>query len=59
MDQVKLRAPKGASSASFGGEEFKVEKGWVTVPTEAVAALVEHGFRTLGDEPEHEKQEGA
>lgn len=54
MDKVKLKAPQGVTSASFGGEEFQVNKaGIVTVPPEAVAALADHGFKPVaGAEPE-------
>jgi|GEM_PF-3623267 len=47
---AKLKAPKGCTSCSVGGEEFAVKKGYVTVPDEAVAELIPHGFITEVDE---------
>ncbi|QDD62652.1 hypothetical protein EJD96_00085 (plasmid) [Herbaspirillum seropedicae] len=50
-DTVKLKAPKGASSVSVLGEEYKVVKGLVTVLAEHVAHLVGLGFTSPdGDE---------
>jgi len=46
---TKLKAPEGVTSASFGGEEFTVKKGVVTVPDEAAAALCELGFVRIAD----------
>jgi hypothetical protein len=43
-DQVKLDAPADAAQVSWKGEEFTVEGGSVSVPTEAVADLAAHGF---------------
>ena len=41
---VKLAAPDDVSFASWNGQEFAVEDGLVTVPSEAADALAEHGF---------------
>lgn len=51
MEQVELKAPKGVASVSFGGEEFAVNKGLVTVPAAAVPDLVAQGF-FAPDQPE-------
>lgn len=47
---AKLKAPAGCSSCSFEGESYQVKKGYVNVPTEAVSALVSHGFVSVEDE---------
>lgn len=50
---VRLRAPEGATSCSWNGESFAVDKkGWVKVPEAAAGDLVAHGFITPGDVPE-------
>lgn len=41
---MKLKAPEGCTGCSFGGQEYKVKKGIVDVPDEALFALREHGF---------------
>lgn len=48
---VKMKAPEtNKSGAGFGGEFFPIdEKGCVTVPAEAVAALQGHGFIVAED----------
>jgi hypothetical protein len=44
MADVKLKAPKGCTGLSFDGAEYVPDKrGFVTVPEEAVPALIEHG----------------
>lgn len=49
---VKMMNETGGG-ASFGGEDFPANsRGVVTVPGEAVAALMEHGFKIVKDEPE-------
>jgi hypothetical protein len=49
---IKLKAPKGASGCSFGGQFFEVDKkGFVSVPPGAVEALTAHGY---GAEPEED-----
>ncbi|MEN6630533.1 MAG: hypothetical protein ABFC42_12905 [Sulfuricella sp.] len=45
---AKLTAPNGVTGCSFDGTEYKVKKGVVDVPDEAVAALFPHGFRQAG-----------
>lgn len=44
---IKLKAPENVSSASVGGQEFAVKRGFVTVPEEAIASLLELGFKEL------------
>ena len=47
---AKMKAPPGAVSASFDGEEFAVSKrGFVDVPAKAIPALMEHGFNPVDD----------
>lgn len=42
---LKMKAPRGnKSGASYDGKFYPVEKGFVTVPDEAVEALQNHGF---------------
>ena len=41
---VKMKTPEGMTGCSFGGEEFEVESGHVTVPQEAVGDLMCHGL---------------
>lgn len=43
-----LNAPKGATSCSWGGNEYEVVEGLVEVPAEAVHDLQAHGY-TTGD----------
>lgn len=45
---AKLTAPAGVTGCSFDGAEYKVKKGVVDVPDEAVDALSSHGFRPVG-----------
>lgn len=42
--QYTMNAPKGATGCSFDGKEYKVEKGQVTIPEEAVTSLMDHGY---------------
>ena len=52
MATIKMKAPAGnKSGAGFGGEFYKVKKGFVEVPEAAAAELTAHGF-TLEDEGE-------
>lgn len=46
---VKLKAPEGCGSASVAGAQYEVKKGFVSVPDEAVLALLDHGFTVAGD----------
>lgn len=57
MDTIKLKAPEGVTSASFNGQEFKVEAdGTVTVPVDAALQLYSHNFANApADEPAAEK----
>lgn len=42
---VNMKAPDGTTGCSVGGESYKVDKkGFVEVPEEAVADLMQHGF---------------
>lgn len=42
---VKMKAPAGATDVSFGGQNFKVDKGGVVeVPAEAELTLFQFGF---------------
>lgn len=44
-NMIKLKAPEGASSVHFGGEDYEVKKGFVEVPEAAVEALTgAHGY---------------
>jgi hypothetical protein len=49
---AKLKAPDNCTSCSFNEEVFEVDdKGTVTVPEEAVADLLDHGFTIASAEP--------
>lgn len=49
---IKLKAPFGHTSVSFGGNQFSVtEDGTVQVPPEAVQALRGFGFTDVPAEP--------
>ena len=52
MANAKLKAPKGMTSVSIGGEEFEVVRGMVSVPVEAIPDLIGHGFVGVQDETE-------
>ena len=58
---VKMKVPEGCSGCSFAGENFKPSrKGFVTVPEEAVAELIPHGFVVDGavvEEPPDEMEQ--
>ena len=47
---AKLKAPAGCTGCSFEGQSYAVKKGFVTVPAEAVASLIPHGFINIVDE---------
>lgn len=51
---AKLKAPEGATSAGFDGETFEVVNGIITVPHEAVAALIPHGYEPIGQTDEQD-----
>ena len=42
---IKLTAPENHCCVGFGGSEYAVKDGAVTVPEAAVAALAAHGYR--------------
>jgi len=51
---TKLKAPEGCASCSHDGETYETDAdGIVTVPAEAVEALLSHGF-AAADAPETE-----
>ena len=54
---MKMKAPKGCTGCSFGGNEYPAKKGVVDVPDEALAALLEHGFEPV--EPTDEEIKAA
>jgi hypothetical protein len=41
---VKMRAPAGCTSMSFGGESYTIIDGFVVVPDAALIPLMAHGF---------------
>lgn len=43
--EAVMKAPKGATSVTFDGEEFTVENGYIVVPTKACAELESFGYR--------------
>ena len=48
---AKLKAPDNCGGFSHQGEEFKVIKGYITIPDDnmdAIMASLSHGFRTTG-----------
>jgi len=47
---IKLKAPQGACSASFNGEEYLVVDGFVDVPDNAAEPLASHGFHEATDD---------
>lgn len=47
---IKLKAPAGATSASYNGEEYQVADGFVDVPDNAADALASHGFSIPTDD---------
>jgi hypothetical protein len=53
MDAIKLQAPEGVTSASVGGQEYRVDDvGQVDVPSEHAVTLYGFGF---GNAPEPTK----
>ncbi len=43
--KAAMVAPSGSTGCSFGGESYDAdEDGFVVVPVEAVATLMDHGF---------------
>jgi len=48
MEQVQLKVPDGVSSVSYGGTEYAVTKGAVSVPADAAADLLQQGFVLAG-----------
>jgi hypothetical protein len=59
-ENVKVKAPKGCTSMSWGGEEFTVnKKGIASVPAEAVEDLRAHGVKPLDDQAEESAEESA
>lgn len=54
---VKMKNEEG-TGASFGGEDYRVDKmGMITVPAEAVADLIGHGFKIAKDVEDPETDE--
>jgi len=51
MSNVPVRGPKGcADTLSFDGQSYAADKkGVFTVPVEAHAHLLRHGFEAIGD----------
>lgn len=52
MSDIKMRGPKGcADTLSFDGQPYAADKkGVFTVPVEAHAHLLRHGFEAIGDQ---------
>lgn len=47
---VRMQAPEGATSCGHQGVSYEVdEDGAVTVPEEAVADLMSHGYEPIGE----------
>lgn len=53
---AKMKAPEGATSATFDGDVFEVVGGTVTVPHDALAALISHGFEPVGESDDADVQ---
>lgn len=53
MSYIKVRGPEGcADTLSFDGQSYQADKkGVFTVPVEAHAHLIRHGFTAIGDVP--------
>lgn len=51
-DFLKMTAPEGFTDVSFGGENYVVEDGVVTVPVSAAEFLYQFGFANAPEEPE-------
>ncbi len=49
MANVRMKAPKGFGSVSWGGKEYAASKGFVVVPEESVRDVLAHG-PTLEDD---------
>lgn len=54
MSDIKMTGPEGcADSLSWGGNSYTAgKKGAFTVPVEAYADLLQHGFVAVGDVPD-------
>lgn len=53
MSKIRLVAPEGVTSASWGGEEYKVdENGVCEVPSDAALTLYGFGFGNAPAKPE-------
>ena len=44
METTKMTAPDDCDSVTHGGETYSVKDGRIEVPSEAVEALLAHGF---------------
>lgn len=55
----RMTAPKGATSATYDGETYTVANGFITVPHEALAPLMSHGFTPTGEADEQEEEAAA
>ena len=53
---MKLKAPKGVSSFSHGGEEIEVKKGLIDVEGDALAAAMSLGFTVPGAKAQADEQ---
>lgn len=55
MTKIRMRAPKGTTSANIEGHAYEVEDGLITVVNEAhVSTLTRHGFTEHFDPVEEE-----
>lgn len=54
---IKLQAPEGFTDVSFGGENYTVENGVVSVPEEAAVFLYQFGFSNIADDAPAEAEQ--
>ncbi|MDO5686758.1 MAG: hypothetical protein Q4G42_05170 [Neisseria sp.] len=59
MIEITLIAPKDVTDISFGGKNFKVKNGRVTVPREAAEHMYQFGFGNIPDTPAKGKKDSA
>jgi hypothetical protein len=55
---MKMKCPNDVTSVSWGGEEYKADsKGYIDVPSYAVADLLEHGLEAVAEKPGRKAKE--